>query len=198
MLERFDEARDHVAFSRGVFEDLGQRRWLAAVSGVDGMVAFAEGRLDEAERGVRASYTFFQRQHDTANTVSSATDLCQVLCALDRFDEAEALADEVVKGAGVYDLQQQVGWRSVKARVLASRGELAEAETLARAAVERIRRTEFLDLRSDAIVHLAEVILASGRASDARAAFHEAIDGYRRKGNLAGARRVQERLATLG
>jgi class 3 adenylate cyclase/tetratricopeptide (TPR) repeat protein len=198
MLERFDEARDHVAFSRGVFEDLGQRRWLAAVSGVEGLVAFAEGRLDEAERGVRISYTFYQRQHDTANTVGAATDLCQVLCALDRFDEAGALADEVVKGAGVYDLEQQAGWRSVKARVLASRGEHEEAEALALAAVERIRPTEFLDLRSDAIVHLAEVILASGRTPDARVALHEAIDGYRRKGNLAGARRVQERLATLG
>ena len=86
----------------------------------------------------------------------------------------------------------------MKARVLASRGEHEEAEALARAAVERIRPTEFLDLRSDAIVHLAEVLIASGRTSDARAALHQAIDGYRRKGNLAGARRVRERLAMLG
>jgi class 3 adenylate cyclase/tetratricopeptide (TPR) repeat protein len=198
MLERFDEARGHVAFSRDVFEDLGQRRWLAAVSEVEGLVAWAEGMLDEAERGFRSSYLFFQGQHDTANAVQSATGLSQVLCELGRFDEAGALADEVAKDAGVYDLETQAGWRCVKARVLASRGELEEAEVLARAAVERIRPTEFLDLQADALVHLAEVLHVAGRTSDATEAFGHAIENYRRKEDLAGLRRARERLTSSG
>ena len=85
MLERFDGARDHVAFSRNVFEDLGQRRWLAAVSGVEGGIASAEGKLPEAEQELRAGYIFFLGQHDTANAVAAATDLSRVLCELGRF-----------------------------------------------------------------------------------------------------------------
>ncbi len=198
MRERFDAARGHVAFSRGVFEDLGQRRWLAAVSGVEGLVALAEGKLDEAERGIRAGYLFFRGQHDTVNAVSAATDLSHLSCRLGRFDEAEALAEEIAKGANVYDLEQQVGWRCVKARVLASRGEPEEAETLAREAIELIRPTGFLDLQADALVHLAEVLLAAGRTSDAKDAFQRAIDAYDRKENLASARQARERLIALG
>ena len=193
MLERFDEARGHVAFSRSVFEDLGQRRWLAAVSGMEGLVASAEGKLDEAERRLRSGYGFFQRQHDTANAVAAAADLSQVLCELGRFDEAGALADEVAKGAGIYDLEEQVGWRCVKARVLASRGEFDEAEALARRALELIRPTEFLDLQGDALVHLARCSARPASRSDAAETLQQAIDAYERKG---GPRRRTSRLAT--
>ena len=196
MLERFTEAREHVAFSRSVFEDLGQRRWLAAVSGVEGLVASAEGKLDEAEGRLRSGYSFFQRQHDTANAVAAASDLSQVLCELGRFDEAGALADEVEKGAGVYNLEEQVGWRCVKARVLATRGEFDEAEALARQAVELIRATEFLDFQGDALVHLSEVLRAAGRTSDAAETLRQAIDAYDRKGDLAGALKARDRLSS--
>jgi class 3 adenylate cyclase/tetratricopeptide (TPR) repeat protein len=198
MLERFDEARGHVAFSRSVFEDLGQRRWLAAVSGVEGLVASAEGKLDEAERGLRVGYTFFRGQHDTANAVAAATDLSHIMCKVGRFDEAAALADEVAKGAGVYDLEPQVGWRCVRARVLASRGEFDDAEALARQAVALIHPTEFLDLQADALVDLAEVLGAAGRSADAADAFRQAIDAYERKEDLAGARQARDRLPSLG
>ena len=197
MLERFDEAQGHVAFSREVFEDLGQRRWLAAVSGIDGFVEMAAGKLDEAERDLRSGYLFFQGQHDTANAVAAATDLSHVLTRLGRFDEAGALADEIAKGAGVYDLEPQAGWRCVKARVLASRGELEEAETLVRDAVERISPTELLDLQADALVHHAEVLRAAGRTDDATDAFRSAITAYERKEDLAGARQARERLTSI-
>ncbi len=191
MLERFDEAREHTVFSRGVFEDLGQRRWLALVSSTDGLVAWFEGDLEEAERRLRTSYLFFRQQHDTANATPAAADLALALCALGRYDEAGTLAEEIAKGAGAYDLEPQAGWRMVKASVLASRGELGEAEGLAREAEELIRPTEFLDLHADTLVHLAEVLQAAGRSGEARAATLEAITRYDLKGDLAGARRAR-------
>ena len=190
MLERFDEAREHAVFSRGVFEDLGQRRWLALVSNTDGLIAWFEGRFEEAERGLRACYLFFRQQHDTANATPAAFDLAQALCELGRYDEAGDLAEEIAKGAGAYDLEPQAGWRMVKASVLASRGELEDAEGLARDAVELTRPTDFLDLQADTFVHLAEVLLIAGRTDEARTAIHEAIERYERKGDLAGARRA--------
>ena len=197
MLERFDEAREHAVFSRGVFEDLGQRRWLALVSNTDGLIAWFEGKAEEAERGLRTCYLFFQQQHDTANATPAASDLAQVLCDLGRYDEAGALAEEIAKGAGAYDLEPQAGWRMVKASVLASRGELEEAEGLASEAVELIRPTDFLDLQADTLVHLAEILLIAGRSDEARTAIREAVGRYERKGDLAGRRRARTFAADL-
>jgi tetratricopeptide (TPR) repeat protein len=197
MLERFDEARGHLAFSRGVFEDLGQRRWLAAVSGAEGWIAWAEGLLPMAEQGLRAGYIFFKGQHDTTNATAAASDLSLVLCDLGRFDEAGVLADEVAKGAGVYDLEPQAGWRCVKARVLASRGAFEDADSLARQAIDLISPTEFIDLQADALRHRAEVLIAAGRTADAVTTLERALDAYERKENLASARQVRDRLTSL-
>ena len=49
-------------------------------------------------------------------------------------------------------------WRAVQAKVLADRDELSEAETLARAAVSVIDRTDWLMWQGDARMSLAYVL----------------------------------------
>ncbi len=122
MLGRFDEARSHAAIARETFQDLGQRRWLAGAEETSGLIAWAEGRLEDAAREIRASYAFFRGQDDAANATPTASDLAQVLCELGRYEEAGDLADEVRTQAGTYDLEPQIGWRCVRARVLARQG----------------------------------------------------------------------------
>ena len=83
------------------------------------------------------------------------------------------------------------------ARVHAHRGELAEAERLAREAVAESERTDSLDMQAEALCDLAEVLAAAGRPDDAAAALEQALDRCRRKKNLALARQVGERLVEL-
>jgi tetratricopeptide (TPR) repeat protein len=117
---------------------------------------------------------------------------------LGRFDEAEQAADrgrslEETLGGLVPDYL----WRQVLARVHAHRGELAEAERLAREAVAASEQTDSLDGQCRVFWDLAEVLVAAGRLDEAEAAFEQALDRCRRKKNLALGRQVRERLVEL-
>jgi Tetratricopeptide repeat len=79
------------------------------------------------------------------------------------------------------------------ALVLAHRGQLAEAESLAREAVAIIEQTDGLNLQGDALCDLAEV-LSDGSSNEAAAALEQALERYERKRNLAMVRRVREQL----
>ena len=197
MLGRFDEARSHAAIARETFEDLGQRRWLAGAEETSGLIAWAEGRLEDAAREIRASYAFFRGQDDAANATPTASDLAQVLCELGRYEEAGDLADEVRTQAGTYDLEPQIGWRCVRARVLARQGVHDQAEELVRSAFELVEPTEFLSLQADVLVDLSTVLADSGRPEDAIAPLEDALDRRRRKEDHVGAARAEEKLARL-
>jgi class 3 adenylate cyclase len=116
------------------------------------------------------------------------------LCALGRFDEAEALARRGRELAADDNIDSGL-WRQVQARVLAHRGEHSEAERLAREAVARVDQSDNLPWQGDAWCELAEVLEAAGRRDAAIDAWHEAHDRYERKGIIPLARRVRERLA---
>ena len=88
-------------------------------------------------------------------------------------------------------------WRQVRAKVLARRGEHAEAERLAREAVAICEETDMLDAQGDAYADLAEVLLLAGRADEAAAALEQALERYERKGNVVMAARTRDRLEAL-
>jgi hypothetical protein len=121
--------------------------------------------------------------------VSSPTFAAILARALEmqgRDDEALELAAVSRDNAGVEDLTTQVQWRGPRARVLARRGERAEAEQLAREAVELAARTDFLSLHADALVDLAVVANDENAAREARVL-------YERKGNVAALARLTSR-----
>jgi class 3 adenylate cyclase/tetratricopeptide (TPR) repeat protein len=119
------------------------------------------------------------------------------LCELGRFDEAERLALKGRELGEEYDAYTQALWRQVLARVSAHRGELAEGERLAREAVAVIDGTDGPMFQAAAREALAEVLEASGRASEARQALQEALERYERKRHVVLAERTRERLASL-
>ena len=118
------------------------------------------------------------------------------LCALGRFEEAEALARQGRDLAGD-DINSEHLWRQVQALVLAHRGEHAEADRLAREAVARVEQTDGLTFQGDAWYDLAEALAAAGREEETAAALAEALDRYERKQNIPLARQMRERLADL-
>ena len=70
------------------------------------------------------------------------------------------------------------------ALALVHRGEFAEAEALARAAVDICAATDDINMQRDCFVRLADVLAAAGRAQGAEAALHEALAPYERKSNV--------------
>jgi hypothetical protein len=65
-------------------------------------------------------------------------------------------------------IELQVKGRSLRARMMVRRGVFEDAEGLARKAAEVADRTDFLNLRGDALVDLADVLFAAGKPESLR------------------------------
>ena len=85
------------------------------------------------------------------------------------------------------DVDAQVGWRRVRAKLLARRGDLDEAERVGQEAVSIASDAEYLQLRASAFADLAEVLQLAGKPEESTAATQEAIRLYEQKGNIVAA-----------
>jgi len=88
-------------------------------------------------------------------------------------------------------------WRRVKAKILARRGDYAEAERLAREAASTVADTQMINRQGDVYTDLAEVLLLAGKPDEATAALEQALHRYERKGNIVSAAFVRTRLSEL-
>jgi tetratricopeptide (TPR) repeat protein len=194
MNDRIEEARSLVRAADEYLNELGQRRYADMVIGdIEALAGDYEvtadrygSHLDDAvERGIKG-------------TIASCASLRgHALCALGRFDEAEPLARQGREAAAEDDIEAQMAWRQVAARVHAHRGDHGVAEQFAREAVAISHRTDSTYLQADAYSDLAEVLEAAGRREEAVAAWQEALGRYERKEIVPLIRRTRERLAEL-
>ena len=81
--------------------------------------------------------------------------------------------------------------------LLAQRGDVETAETLAREAVSIALRTERADTQTDALMSLGEVLRLSGRTAEAVPVFADALRRYEAKEVLPAAVRVRALLDEL-
>ena len=152
-----EEARAVGASARAAIEELNLPRLSAEATHVLGSIELAAGDGAAAERELRRGYDFFGRAGELGNLARSAALLARALLVQGRLREADALTREVEAAASADDVSSQIAWRSVRARVLAARGEHADAEVLAREAVRLAARTDDLRGHADALLDLAAV-----------------------------------------
>ena len=145
------------------------------------------GRPAEAERVLRLSVDALERRGDVGHLATVAPLLADVLYLQGRPDEAMPLTELVARSALADDLDPQVAWRRVQAKLLAQRGDFENAERLAREAIELAARTDYLDLHARAIEDLAEVLRLAGRQQEALAELEPAIRLHEQKGNVVSA-----------
>ena len=99
--------------------------------------------------------------------------------------------------AAVDDAFSQVLWRSGRAKTCARRGELAEAEALAREAVAVAETTDLLNTRGDTLADLGEVLALAGRPGEAAEVYDQAAELFRRKGNRASLELIRQAVERL-
>jgi tetratricopeptide (TPR) repeat protein len=180
---RFDEARDLIADGRAIWEELVARtRWPAAGTRYLGAVELLAGDPAAAEAALRPGYEALERVGEKAVRSTLAADLAAALYAQGRYREAEELTVASEAVAGPDDVASQVGWRYVRAKVLARRGERDEAERIAREAVALADETDGLQRRADARVALAEVLGLAAQPDESARALAEALELYEAKG----------------
>lgn len=88
-------------------------------------------------------------------------------------------------------------WRAARGKIYARRGNVDEGVALAREAVRLIQPTDFLHLRGEALLDLAETLELAGRPDDALGHVGDALELFERKGDVVSCARARERLERL-
>ena len=189
MAGRFALARELLATSRALLADIDPTL-NSAVSHPRAIVEMLAGDPAAAEAYLKAASDTLDDMEDEALRSTTDAFRAQALLAQGRDDEAEHYTRLSEQRAARSDLLTQMMWRSVRARVLARRGELEQAEALARDAVSLAEQTDFLNHRADVLLDFTHVLHQAGRLEEARSRGTAALHLYQQKGNLVAAGRA--------
>jgi tetratricopeptide (TPR) repeat protein len=183
----FGTAREYYQRGQAMLLELGAGIDSSSTSIDSARVELLAGDLGAAERELR-------RDHDTLATLGEryyrstiAAMLAEVLWRKGDLDDAASFAAIAADISDEDDVLSQVTWRGARAKVLAARGKLAEAEELARGAVALVAETSDLVLHADALMDLAIVLEGAGREEETLSLRQEAAGLYERKGDLVSA-----------
>src|SRR4029079_6726755 len=145
----FAAARRLIVDRDAVMADLGVTMH-TAVSHDEALVVLLSGDAAGAEAVLRAGYDRLSEMGEKALLASTAAMLAHSILEQERPDEAWELTQVAAEMAADDDMSAQIGWRSVRARILARRGEIPEAKRLSAEAVEMAGRTDWLSEHADA------------------------------------------------
>jgi ATP/maltotriose-dependent transcriptional regulator MalT len=193
-----EQARELIRGARRLLDDLGAVV-LAAATGMDhARIEMLAGDLRSAENELRRAEETLTSLGERYLLPPLAALLAQVVYAQGRADEAEEITLRAELLSDPEDVEPQAAWRSVRAKVLAGRGRVDEAEALARDAVQLVRTTDSPWMQADALLDLAEVLRLAARLDEARAVAAEALGLYEIKGDKAAVVRAVAVVDALG
>jgi tetratricopeptide (TPR) repeat protein len=196
MTGAFEQARERAAQARAALEELGLAVRAAEAAGwAVSDIELLAGRPERAEPLLRESCRLLDSMRAYSSLATRAVDLAEALYLQGRLDEAESWAHTAEHHASRDDLSAQFGWRAARAKILARRGETAEAERLARAACALAQPTDSLNARARCRLALAEVLRRAGSIEEASVHVQEALQLYERKGNVVAAKRASRLLS---
>jgi tetratricopeptide (TPR) repeat protein len=195
MRGRFDAARAMLVNARSIFDDLGQTAaaetdWRPAAT----YVQLLAGDYLAAEHDLREGCAALEASGDLAYLGTRAAELAELLVRTRREEEADRWCEVASRSGAVDDIQTQAGWRSARARILARRGAVTEAHTLAEQAVSLTEPTDHLNQRAHCLLSLAEILRMMGRIDEAFEVARRATDLYAQKGNVVGMKQAQASL----
>ena len=190
MAGNFETAHRLVESGDAILGEIGDL-W-SAVTQQEAMVELLAGRPAEAEARLRPGYEALDAMGEKALLATTAAMLAHALYAQGRHEEAAELSRASEQSAAEDDVSAQVGWRTVRAKLLAADGQTEDAEQLATEGVRLAERTDLLTLHAEALRDLGEVLRAGGRPEDADAAARAALDLYLQKGDVVSAGRMAD------
>ena len=191
-----DRARSLYADAAAIYEELGLRLRRATRAHIGSRIALLAGDPVAAEAELRTANDVLVGFGAHGIAAVHAGLLADLLAQRASFDEAEAIARELAQSLPEDDLAPQVLWRTALGRVLAARGDLAEAERLTLEALALTEAIEFPDICVTALTAAVAVRTAQGRDDDARKLLGEARRIIEAKGDLAGLRQLDAATAT--
>ena len=179
----FREAGIHVA-TGGIYST---RAW----------IAWCDGDLEEEERIRRTLVQHAEQLNDREHLATYSMYLGTCLADQSKDEEAEhwlLRARETTLPGDVVDI---VGMDTLEAVLRARRGELDEAELLARRALTTADQTDHAVIRGEMRARVAEVFERLGRIDEAKTVLEEALQLAEDQGRLVPAQRARDRIAAL-
>jgi DNA-binding SARP family transcriptional activator/tetratricopeptide (TPR) repeat protein len=189
MQDDFAAAEETLGAAKSLLETLGPTM-TAAIIQPAALIAMLAGDPAAAERYLRLEYDYLCQMGERRVLSTTAAILARAIAAQgpSRYDEAIRLIAISREATADWDLAPQAIGQGLYARILADRSRYREAKELARSAAALAAQTDLLDKHADTLLELSHVLAAAGQVSEARSAATQALDLYRRKGNLPGAR----------
>ncbi len=198
MLGRFDEAR---ALSASLEAELAERGATVELALSLAMTAPLIERLagDSAAAAAfsKRGCALLEESGDRSWLSTALGYLGQLYSDLGDLDAALEAVNRAAELGASDDVATQMIVRQVRATVLARRGELDEAERLAREAVDFGNTTNMLFARGEAYEDLGYVLYAAGKRAEGEQAIEQALELYEAKGAVAPADRARRRLGEL-
>jgi tetratricopeptide (TPR) repeat protein len=151
----------------------------------------------EAETRLRRKLAYWEEMGDESGRSYAAAMLAHVLCAQERYDEAESYAAIGQSAGAPDDYDSQSLALAALAKVLAHRKDLERAESSAREAVAIAGRTDDIDASAWLRTDLAEVLSLAEKTEEARAAVEDALRLAEQKEDLILVELARARLAEL-
>ena len=149
------------------------------------------GRPEAAEELLRRACDVCLGADETALLATRAAQLAEAIYVQGRYEEAEEWVRISREHAVAADLDAEMHWRSINAKLQARSGNVTDAEDGARRAVALSDQTDALNDRAQTLLDLAEVLRLAGRHDEALEPVRRALALYERKGNAVAAERAR-------
>jgi DNA-binding SARP family transcriptional activator/tetratricopeptide (TPR) repeat protein len=197
MAGRFEEARRPLEEAVSRADELGIEWRLASIHMHYGAAMLIADDAAAAEAVLRPAVETLQRMGEQSMYSTAIALLAEAQYRQGNLDDAMLSTVASEQTTADDDVASQMAWRGVRAKVLAVRGELEEAERLARAGTEFADHSDLLNMAGDSHLDLATVLQAAGNSAEAARELEAAAERYRRKGNTASFARVDAVRAEL-
>ena len=197
-LGNFARARELAARLESMASELGLRRSLAGLRAEAAGVEMVAGDPVTAEQKWRESCELFAEMGERAYLSTRAAELAEkALYVQGKYDEAERFAKLGLEAGASDDIETQARGRAALAKVFARRGKFEASKRLAREAVELVDPTDFVELKGDVLMDVAEVFRLASRPEEAASAARRARATYEAKGMIVPARETARFIAEL-
>ncbi|HMJ33792.1 MAG TPA: adenylate/guanylate cyclase domain-containing protein [Baekduia sp.] len=185
------QARALLARGRAMAAEMGMTLAAAGASQEAFVVEMLAGVPERAEADLRDACATLERMGEGSFLVTRLGALAEAVYRQGRYDEAGEIALRARDLSPADDVDAQMRWRAVDAKVRARAGDLDHAEVLMRQTLELSGATDDIHLRAYLNVDLAEILELMGRARDARDTLCCARELFRSKGDVISTRRVE-------
>jgi tetratricopeptide (TPR) repeat protein len=197
MLGDFETGRE--LYRQGIerLQELGANTRRAGRSIVGGEIELLAGDAVAAEAELRVGFDTLEAMGEKTLLSTVAAILADALYGQGRYTEAAHYTHVSEEATSPGDIASEAGWRSVRAKLLARRGELDEADRLSLEAVRFMEQTDSLAQHANALVGRSEVLRLAGRNEEAARALEQAIRLYAAKGVVPAVERARELLSQV-